>query len=536
MALRPLAVLALAVGVIAPATPASAADGFTCEASAVRGSLLGTPAFEPLVANRGLPCQDALRSSGAVLAAASFPISVVGGAAQTTLEGPVDRVDLQRAGAVGGLSDLRVKALPALPVQLPSLTTPQQAPVTIAVPQLPLPQVPPLPPIQLPPLSVTLDINQALRALIPQNRLPDADLLRVGTAVAYAGASCQDGRPRLAGASDVTGVSVLGQELAVNELVEKALTLDTGSIDPSNLNIASLAGQLPLGVTLTPAVTALIQGALDALPPIALPANLASVKVTPGAQERTADALAQQALRLQVSVAGQQLADLLVGEAKVGSASATCSRAAAVTTTAPPDTVATNQAVLQCTTRRLVLTDVLRHGDRVRIVGAADRDLAGKRVSIRFTATGRQAASAVVSHNGGFSTTAPLPSRHLRSTNAARYQAVLGKERSLKLKLVRRMVVQSVRSAGGKVTIRGRVSRPLGTPARSIAVVRRVSCKHSVVVKRVRPRHDGTFSVTVEAPPKTQAAVYRLGTQVRKNARNPKLFPTFTLPRAVEVL
>ena len=97
------------------------------------------------------------------------------------------------------------------------------------------------------------------------------------------------------------------------------------------------------------------------------------------------------------------------------------------------------------------------------------------------------------------------------------------------------MIVRSVRSDGGKVTISGRVSRPLGRPARSIRVVRRVSCKHSVVVARVKPRRDGTFRVTVAAPPKTLAAVYRLGTQVRKNTRNPKLFPTFTLPRAVEV-
>ena len=97
------------------------------------------------------------------------------------------------------------------------------------------------------------------------------------------------------------------------------------------------------------------------------------------------------------------------------------------------------------------------------------------------------------------------------------------------------MVVRSVRSEHGKVTISGRVSQPLGRPARAISVVRRVSCKHSVVVKRVKPRPDGTFTVTVEAPPKTLAAVYRLETQVRKNTRNPKLFPTFTLPRAVEV-
>ena len=41
--------------------------------------------------------------------------------------------------------------------------------------------------------------------------------------------------------------------------------------------------------------------------------------------------------------------------------------------------------------------------------------------------------------------------------------------------------------------------------------------------------------MTVSAPPKQQAAVYRFETRVRKNYSNPKLFPTFTLPRYVDL-
>jgi hypothetical protein len=41
--------------------------------------------------------------------------------------------------------------------------------------------------------------------------------------------------------------------------------------------------------------------------------------------------------------------------------------------------------------------------------------------------------------------------------------------------------------------------------------------------------------VTTPAPPTGQAAVYRLQTSVPRSARSPKLFPTFTLPRAVEL-
>jgi hypothetical protein len=121
----------------------------------------------------------------------------------------------------------------------------------------------------------------------------------------------------------------------------------------------------------------------------------------------------------------------------------------------------------------------------------------------------------------------------VRGTNRARYQAVVGNERSLRLKLRRRMIVDGVTVRGNRVTIAGHVTRPLAAPRRAIVVRRRVSCARTVVVKRVRPRPDGTFRVTVAAPPNQLAAVYRLTTQVRTNRSSRKLFPTFTLPRAV---
>jgi hypothetical protein len=40
--------------------------------------------------------------------------------------------------------------------------------------------------------------------------------------------------------------------------------------------------------------------------------------------------------------------------------------------------------------------------------------------------------------------------------------------------------------------------------------------------------------VTLAGPPRTLAATYRFETQLRKDATNPKLFPTLTLPRSVE--
>ncbi len=97
------------------------------------------------------------------------------------------------------------------------------------------------------------------------------------------------------------------------------------------------------------------------------------------------------------------------------------------------------------------------------------------------------------------------------------------------------MLVTKMTSSKGKVTIAGRVVLPLGHPVQKITIKRRVSCTKNVVEKTLRPDARGRFSVTLDGPPTGQAAVYRLATSVRKNTRNAKLFPTFTLPRAVEL-
>lgn len=508
-----LALAALSVAAAAPA-PASAAASFNCDASALRGTVLTTAPIEPAVANRGQQsCKPARATITPSLGALPLGLSAIAGAAQTNLEGPADRVDQQKASAVGGIADLRVGALPELPITLPTASLPTVPPIAVTLP------------LMLGTASV--DVNAAIQALLPAGKLPTLDLVRVQTAIAYASASCQAGKAQLAGASQVAGISVLGTELPVGQVVDQTLSLiDSASIDPSNIDLSKVVvTSLPFGVSLsTPGVTDAINTAVDLLPTIEIPATLAQVKVTPGGQVRSGDKLTQQALRVQVSIAGQKLADLVVGEASVSATAVSCSPAASVAGLA-----------LQCTTRKLVLVDVLQRGRHVKLLGAADRKYIGRKVSIRFTATGRRVATAVVRKDGSFQTTAPLPKRSLRGTNRARYQASIGKERSLRLKLKRRMIVSSLSSKNGKVTIAGRVLRPLATPIKAITVTRRVSCKRNVVVKRIKPSRSGRFRVTVDAPPSQLAAVYRLGTRVRKNTHNRKLFPTFTLPRAVEI-
>ena len=504
------------------APPAASAASLGCEASAVRGTLLGSVAIEPVVANRGAP---ACRTVAAGLNA-PLPVLLSASAvsANTAAGGSAGA---EFAGAAGGLTDLRVLALPQLPITLPtaqisdtlgSVTVPLSAALQALLGGI---------------VNISIDLRPALQALLPNGQLPTAELLRVQGAMAYAAATCAGGgTPQLSGTSSVAGVSVLGQALPTGAVVDQVLTLiNSGSIDPSNVDLSKIV--LPAGLsfgalTVGPLLQAAVRAVLDALPTIAIPATLAQVKVTPGQQTRTADTLRQQALRVQVSIAGQSLVDLVIGEAIVRGSGA-CGAAV------DPGEIAAADLVLGCTTRRLVLTDVQERAGRVRLLGVADRSLAGRSVAIRFTQSGKTVARATVRPEGNFATSAALPARHLRGTNDARYQAAVGSERSLALKLRRRMVISAARSTRGEVTLSGRVVSPLGRPVAEIVVSRRVSCRRSEVVKRVRPRADGRYSVTVDAPEGELAAVYRLGTRVRKTSANRKTYPTFTLPRAISL-
>src|SRR3954449_5223693 len=98
--------LLVVVGVAATFVPsqAVAATTFGCDASAVRGTVLGQT-IEPVTANRG---STACRTATAGGAGIGLP-TLLGGAAlaaATSFAGPAGRVDQQKAGAQGGITDL----------------------------------------------------------------------------------------------------------------------------------------------------------------------------------------------------------------------------------------------------------------------------------------------------------------------------------------------------------------------------------------------------------------------------------------------
>src|SRR5690348_676470 len=150
--------LLVVVGVAAALVPTSgaAAATFNCDASALRGTVLGQP-LEPVTANRGQPqCKTATAGGTGI----GLP-TVLGGAAlsaATAFSGPLSRVDQQQAAAQAGITDLHVLSLPDLPIQLPTGSLP-------AIPKVSVPGV------------AGIDLTPAVQALLPNGKLPSLDLV-----------------------------------------------------------------------------------------------------------------------------------------------------------------------------------------------------------------------------------------------------------------------------------------------------------------------------------------------------------------------
>jgi hypothetical protein len=199
----------------------------------------------------------------------------------------------------------------------------------------------------------------------------------------------------------------------------------------------------------------------------------------------------------------------------------------------PPTRLPSSQA---CPLDVLRLVDVRASKGQVVLAGETSPQHAGRDVTLEFV--GKFVAKAKVGPNGTFRTTVALPPAEIRNTARARYRAVLGRLRSPSLKLARRMDFTTLTSRGGKVTIGGRITKPLADPIATVTLREYTNCRgneHKVVKKNVKVDADGRFEVTIPAPANADRAYYRALTRVRKKRDNAKTYPTFTLLRGVNL-
>ena len=506
--------LAATAAAVAPA-PAQAAPaaGFGCSASTLRADVLGTVA-EPVRTGSAGACETATQA----LDALGAPLASGAVSARTAASG-------DRALASTSLTGLRAGSLGALAPQLPQVALP----AGLGALPVPLPASAQL--LGLPAL-VTVDARDAARALVRERRLPDVPLVGADLVELGVGAACDAGRAVLDSLATVEGLTAAGVPLASDRPLDTAVPLAPAQlVDFSALDVAAV--KLPAGLSFADPVTgailrAAVQDAVAGLPSASVPAELARVVVEPARREGGDGSLRQLGPRVRVEALGRQLADVTLGDALVSALGDVCAvPEAPAPAAAAPDLSPATELALSCAKSDVVLTDVVEKDGKVKLVGVADARFVGRTISLVLTDTGTTVATAVVQPDGWFRARAPLPANAIRWTNRARYQAVIDGERSLALKLHRRMRISRMKPAGDTITITGRIyGRTAGD---EVVISRREGCTRDVAVTTVKPDPDGRWRVTLPVPEGVAAATYRATTQVRKGD-NPKRFRTFTLP------
>lgn len=518
------------VGAVSWTSPAQALD---CSASAVRGTILGQT-IEPVVAG-GTGCTD----QSAELSSLPAPLAGTLGAA-TRFAGSADDPASQRAGALASVENLTVGALSAIPVDLPKA----QIPAGLGALEIPLPVTGGglLGGLGLP-SSITVDALPAAEALVPVRSLPDVPLAAIGALRSAVGATCLNGLPDLLGSSAIDGLRGLGQILPVDEPVQRAVTLlEELTIPLSQADLSKV--RLPAGLSFDDPVTGdvlrtAVRQVLDGLPPIVVGGTTGQVETAPAEQISRDGALEQRALRMTVSVAGQKVADLVMGIARIATDGLRCTKAAPLVkagaemrqepsvAAVPPGIAPATQLAVSCMDSRVGLIDIRDKGDHVWVRGAADKKLVGRKVRIVSAWNGRTVKTTWVRESGYFKTRAPMPREAIRFSNDTRYVAMVAGETSNALKLHREMRFTKITTQGRKVTLQGRIFAPLAK-GELINIRQYVNCDERRIVERIAPRKDGTFKVTVTAPEEMNAVSYLAYTEVLNDMRHKK-FPTFTL-------
>ena len=308
---------------------AASAHAYTCSASALRGTVLTQSGLEPVVAGGDGACHNDVASLDKLPA----PLTGIAGAS-TDLTGPADQPTQQRAQAISGLEGFSIGSLSSVPVALPAA----QIPSGLDAVRVPLPASLGLLGLGS---AITVDALPAAKALVPVRQLPDTALAAVQSLRSIVSGQCLAGLPNLDGASAVQGLTALGDQLPVDQPVDRAVTLLSEQTIPLD-GIAIDKVVLPAGLSFSDPVTGAalrtaVQNAIAGLPPIVLPAAIGHVTTTPAEQSNANGVMEQRALHMTISMLGTQVADLVMGIARVATDGLSCAEAAAAPVVAQPE-------------------------------------------------------------------------------------------------------------------------------------------------------------------------------------------------------
>jgi hypothetical protein len=191
-------------------------------------------------------------------------------------------------------------------------------------------------------------------------------------------------------------------------------------------------------------------------------------------------------------------------------------------------------ALLQCTTHKLVITNARTRGrSRVRLDGVAGTRYAGRKVTLRLVGRKKAVASVRVRKGGAFARTFSVSKAGRRA--GSRYYATMGRVKASSVRLRPRFAVTSVgRSGTTRVVLRGRLSKPLAA-TRAVRIQTATCAKGRATWKTVgtvKRSRTGAVSARVARPQGASVVVVRATGRVRKTARGRTVSAT-TLPQVV---
>jgi hypothetical protein len=190
-------------------------------------------------------------------------------------------------------------------------------------------------------------------------------------------------------------------------------------------------------------------------------------------------------------------------------------------------------ALLQCTTHKLVLTNARKRGGGVRLDGVAGTRNAGRKIALRLVGRKASVASVRVGKNGSFAKTFRIAKAGRR--DGSRYYATMGKVKASSVRLRPRFAVTSVgRSGSTRVAFRGRLSKPLSAK-RAVRIQTATCARGRATWKTVRTTtrsRAGAVSARIARPQGASVVIVRATGHVRRSARGRSVSAT-TLTQAV---
>jgi hypothetical protein len=168
-------------------------------------------------------------------------------------------------------------------------------------------------------------------------------------------------------------------------------------------------------------------------------------------------------------------------------------------------------------------------GSKVKITGFARLSYAGQTVSVTYKPTGAKVvARATVGADGSFSASVKAPKKSLRASNKTLYRATVGAESTPWTKLSRRVASTTASYSGGKLVVKGLLTKPL-MPKKPVTITARTGCDQPwATVGTAAVKSSGSFSFSKAYAQSTGVIFVKVSAVVSKGGKKPKALRTYS--------